>query len=114
MDIYVMKYETVYTVPECIQRITAQPQQFECEWGTELWYRAEKIGQNQVWITFTGGQFRKAKRTEYIMELQPEGDHTLVVMRFRKDLFGLPPMTIPKDIDLCMQQKLAAVRKADS
>ena len=48
------------------------------------------------------------------MELQPEGDHTLVVMRFRKDLFGLPPMTIPKDIDLCMQQKLAAVRKADS
>ena len=107
-DIY---YESMYNVQECITRITKEPQQYECKWGTPLWYKAERISNPQVLITFTGGQFRKMMRTQYLMEFLPQEDHTLIVLRFQKELFGLPPMTHPSDIDLCLEQKLNAIRK---
>ena len=68
-------------------------------------------GDTQVLITFTGGQFRKMMRTQYLMEFLSQENHTLIVLRFQKELFGLPPMTPSSDIDLCMKQKLNAVRK---
>ncbi len=104
-------YESAYSIHECILQITKEPHQYECKWGTELWYKAEKISDTQVLITFTGGQFRKMMHTQYLMEFLPQEQHTLVVLRFQKEMFGLPPMTLPSDIDLCMKQKLNAVRK---
>lgn len=107
----VMLYESPYNVHECINHITKAPQQYECKWGTPLWYKASSISDTQVIITFTGGQFRKMMRTQYLMEFTPQEHHTLIVLHFQKELFGLPPMTPPSDIDLCMNQKLNAVRK---
>ena len=52
-------YESMYNMQECIMRIIEEPQRYSCKWGTELWYKAEKISDTQIWITFTGGQFRK-------------------------------------------------------
>ena len=104
-------YESTYTLQECIRQITKEPQQYTCNWGTPLRYRAQKISQTQVLITFTGGQFRKLMRTQYLMELLPQEKHTQITLRFQKELFGLPPMTHPSDIDRCMEQKINAVRK---
>ena len=106
-----MYYESPYNVYECVIQIAKEPQRYECNWGTELWYKAEKISDAQVLITFTGGQFRKMMRTQYLMEFLPQERHTLIVLRFQKELFGLPPMAPPSDIDLCMKQKLNATRK---
>lgn len=104
-------YESANNLHECIMQITKEPQQYDCKWGTALWYKAERVSDTQVLITFTGGQFRKMMRTQYLMEFLPQEHHTLIVLRFQNELFGLPPMTHPSDIDLCMKQKLNAVRK---
>lgn len=108
----ILCYESPKDVCACIDEITKEPQQYVCEWGTELWYKANRISDTQVLITFTGGQFRKMMRTQYLMECFSEQSHTRITLRFQKELFGLPPMTHPSDIDLCMKQKLDAVRKA--
>ena len=107
----VLYYESIYSLQECIAKIMEEPQLYHCELGTDLWYRAERISDTQVWITFTGGQFRKIMRTQYLMEFFPQDEHTMIAMRFRKELFGLPPMTSSLDIDRCMEQKINALRK---
>lgn len=108
----VLYYESTYSVQECISRIIEEPQQYSCKWGTDLWYRAELISGSQVWITFTGGQFRKMMQTQYLMEFHPQAEKTLIVLRFQKELFGLSPMTSTMDIDRCMEQRMNAARKA--
>lgn len=107
----VFYYESTYNLQECIIQIIKEPQKYDCKWGTALWYKANKISDSQVLITFMGGQFRKMMRTQYLMEFLPQEDHTIIILRFQKELFGLPPMTHPSDIDLCMEQKLKATRK---
>ena len=104
-------YESTYNLYECIVQITKEPQQYNCKWGTVLSYKAEKISDTQIFITFTGGQFRRTVRTQYLMELHPQEYHTLIALHFQKELFGLPPMTHPSDIDRCMKQRLNAIRK---
>ena len=108
---HTLYYETPNDVFACIIQITKEPQQYASKWGTELWYEAEKISDTQVRITFSGGQFRKIMRTQYLMEFVPQEGHTRIVLHFQKELLGLPPMTHPYDIDLCMKQKLNAIRK---
>ena len=107
----VLYYESMYSLQECIMQILNEPQKYSCKWGTDLWYTAQKLSDAQVWITFTGGQFRKMMRTQYLMEFLQQEDHTSIILRFQKELFGLPPMTSPLDIDRCMEQKVNAVRK---
>ena len=104
-------YESPNNVLECIIRITKEPQQYKCGWGTALWYKTKIITDTQILITFTGGQFRKMMRTQYLMEFIPQECHTLIVLRFQREMLGLPPMTLPSDIDFCMNQKLNAIRK---
>ena len=104
-------YESTYNLHECIIQITKEPQQYDCKWGTALWYKAERLSDTQVLITFTGGQFRKMMRTQYLMDFQPQENYTLIILRFQNELLDLPPMTPPSDIDLCMKQRLNATRK---
>ena len=104
-------YESTYNLHECIIQITKEPQEYDWKWGAKLWYKAEIFSDTQVLITFRGGQFRRMMRTQYLMEFLPQENHTLIVLRFQKELFGLPPLTPSSDIDLCMKQKLNAVRK---
>ena len=104
-------YESPYSVYECVTKITKEPQEYADKWGTDLWYQADRISDTQVMIVFKGGQFQKMMRTQYLMELVPQEHHTQIVLHFQKELFGLPPMTSPFEIDLCMKQKLNAVRK---
>lgn len=107
----VLYYESMYNLQECVMQIMKEPQRYYCKLGTDLWYKAEKISDTQVLIAFTGGQFRKMMRTQYLMEFFPQIEHTTIVLRFQKELFGLPPMTSPLDIDRCMEQRIKAVRK---
>ena len=104
-------YESPHSVYECIAKITKEPQEYACKWGTELWYQAEKISDTQVLIVFKGGQFQRMMRTQYLMELIPQEHNTRIALHFQKEMLGLPPMTSPLEIDLCMKQKLNAVRK---
>lgn len=108
---HTLYYDSPNNLYECIIQITKEPQQYDCKWGTALWYKTNRISDTQVLITFTGGQFRKMMQTQYLMEFLPQEHHTLIVLRFQKEMLGLPPMTPPSDIDLCMKQKLNAVRK---
>ena len=103
-------YESEYSLYECIMQIIKEPQQYDWKFGTKLWYEAEKISDTQVLIIFTGGQLRRMMRTQYIMEFLPQEHHTVIVLRFQKELLGLSPLTPLSDIDLCMKQKLNAVR----
>ena len=107
----ILYYESMYNLQECMMGMLREPQRYCCECGTDLWYKAEKISDTQVWVTFTGGQFRKMMRTQYLMEFLAREDHTAIVMCFQKELFGLPPMTPLSDIDRCMAQKIKAKRK---
>ena len=104
-------YESAYSINECILQITKEPQNYDCKWGTELWYEAKRISDRRVLITFTGGQFRKRVHTQYLMDFQPQENYTLIILRFQNELLDLPPMTPPSDIDLCMKQRLNAIRK---
>ena len=45
-------YESMCNMQECIMRIIEEPQRYSCKWGTELWYKAEKISDTQIWITW--------------------------------------------------------------
>lgn len=103
-------YQSPYTLSECINQITKEPHQYECKWGTPLWYKVHKISDTQLLITFTGGQFRKMMRTEYLMELSKQDNCTQIVLCFQNEMLGLPPMTSPSDIDLFMNQKLKGHR----
>lgn len=106
----VFRYKTSYSPQECVERITKDPQEFKSKRGWCLWYHAETISDTQLLLTFTGGHCRRELRTQYRMKLCPQEDHTLVVLRFQKELMNLPPMTPPQDLDLCMEQKLNASR----
>ena len=110
----VLFYESAYNVHECITQITKEPHRYTCELGTELWYQTERLSDTQVFITFTGGQFRKMMQTQYLMEFIPRQHNTRIVLRFQKELFGFLPMTSPSDIDRCMKQKLDAVRGSEN
>ena len=107
----ILYYESPNNLYECIIQITKEPQQYKCNLGTALSYKTNRISDTQILITFTGGQFRKMIRTQYLMEFLPQERNTLIVLRFQKELLGLPPMTPPSDIDLCMKQKMNAARK---
>lgn len=111
MNDQILHYRTELTPNECIERIMALPWEYECKWGTPLWYKAEKPSDSVLHITFTGGQFRKMMHTQYWMRFVPEGDTTMVILQFCRETFGLPPLTPPSDIDLFMQQKINAARQ---
>ena len=104
-------YESPYNLHECIIKILEEPQEYRCKWGTALWYEATKISSTQVLIIFKGGQCRGIMRTQYLMDFLPREQKTRISLCFQKELFGLPPMTPPVDIDLFMKQKLNAVRE---
>lgn len=106
----ILYYESKYNMQECIVQINKGAHQFMCERGTLLRYSSAKISDSQMLITFTGGQFRKIVRTEYLMEFLQKDDHTLIILRFQKEFLGLPPMTPLSDVDLFMAQKANAIR----
>ena len=107
----VLEYHTSLTAAECVQQIMQLPWEYDCKWGTPLWYEAIYISDSQLQITFKGGQFRKAVRTQYLVDFVQQKNTTKIIMRFETDLFALPAMTPPADIDLFMGQKVNAVRE---
>lgn len=107
---YNLRYQTELPAFECIHRISHLPWKYRDEWGTDLWYKCEVISDTRLLVIFTGGQFRKAKRTQFFLDFVVERGNTLVIMSFYKEMFGLPPMTPLGDIDRFMNQKISAVR----
>ena len=103
-------YHSSLPVKSCVEKILLEPWTYQCRWGTELWYKCEKVSETQLIIIFTGGQFRKAMRTEFNVELLEQDQSTKIIMFFQKDLFGLVALTHPKDIDLFMHQRIDAHR----
>ena len=111
---YNIKYTTMLPLEKCKELILMQPMEYECKWGTPLWYECKVLSNNQLLITFKGGMFQKAMRTQYLVEFSVENGKTVVTMRFHRETFGLPPMTPLKHIDLFMSQKIQAVRQGDA
>ena len=110
MNNYYLVYHTPLSASDCIRSISRMPWEFECKWGTALWYECERLSCTQLLVTFKGGQFRKSVRTQYLMEFVVEGQETIITVRFYKESFGLPPMTPPDDIDRFMKQKINAIQ----
>ena len=104
-------YESAYDLQECINRILEEPQQYICHNFGKLRYKTEQISDTEILITFRGGKLRRMVRTQYLMKFSSQENHTKIVLHFQKELWGLSPMTPPSDIDLCMKQKLNAIRK---
>lgn len=111
MQDHTLRYRTEMHVHECIQRISNLPWRYRDKWGTDLWYKCEMISDSQLLVIFTGGQFRKVKRTQFLLDFVQEQGSTIVIMRFYKELFGLPSMTPPGDIDSFMKEKINATRQ---
>lgn len=109
-NIFDYHYRTYLPIPECIRKIEQLPWEYECDFGTPLWYRCKIIADTSVLVTFTGGKFRKIKRTQYILDFSSENSMTIVEARFYKELFGMSPMTLATDIDFFMKQKIGAIR----
>lgn len=107
----ILRYQSDIPLDECIQRIKNDPWVYSDKYGTALWYKCSVVSAEQLLITFTGGQFRKARRTQYLVDFASEGNRTVVVMRFKNELFGLHvAMTPSGEIDLFMNQKISAAR----
>lgn len=104
------QYATDLPVEVCVQRILQQPWEFFCEWGTSLWYECQAVSPTRIMITFTGGQFRKIKCTQYYADFVEQNGKTVITMRFYKELFNSSPFTIPSGIDSFMIQKNNAER----
>lgn len=105
-----LHYQTDRTIGECIFEILRHPQEYVCDFGTPLWYKAVTASETALYITFCGGQFRKMTRTRYLAEFVSKGDCTEITLRFSDGLLGLGPMTPLMDIDRFMIQKASAVR----
>ena len=110
-----MKFEYVYhsqlALNDCIKRITSLPWEFEDVWtSSSLWYKCQTISPTQLLITFTGGEFRRSRRTKYVMVFSKKEQTTVIEVRFQKEFLGLPPMTSVDEIDAFMTQKIMAKR----
>lgn len=103
-------YKTMLPIGDCMDLITRQPWQYQCDLGTPLWYECSVLSPTQLLLTFKGGQFRKAMHTQFFVDFGVEGEMTVVSMRFHKEMFGLPPMTPLRDIDRFMEEKIQAGR----
>ena len=109
-SVWNLRYATELPAAECIQKIMETPWEFKCEWGTPLWYKCEIVSPTRLFVTFTGGQFRKIKRTQYWMDFSLENGRTVITMSFYKELVNLSPFTLAGDIDLFMEQRINATR----
>ena len=105
-----MTYQSELPVKECIQKISAQPWEYKSNSGDALWYKCEMVSDTRLLVVFTGGQYRKAMRSQFFIDFMVEEGNTIVTMCFIKDLFGLPLMTPMNDIDCFMKQKINAIR----
>ena len=105
-----IKYVTNISANVCFDRLINPPYIYRGADGSELWYSVEKIYNNQILIMFKGGQFRKIMRTQYWIEFVSSNGHTEVILRFYKEMLGLPALTPRTDVDQLMTQKLSASR----
>lgn len=110
METSYLVYRSVLSVSDCIRSITRTPWEYDCKWGTPLWYECEELSDGHLLVIFKGGQFRKAVRTQYVMDFSAGDGGTVITLRFFKESLGLPPMTPPDDIDRFMKQKTQANR----
>lgn len=107
---YQLIYKSELPIHLCINKIYTKPWIYACRFGTELWYKCEIISDNKMIITFTGGQFRRIMRTQYILEFIEDENNTKIIMTFQNEILGLPALTPKSDIDLFMKQKLDATQ----
>lgn len=108
---YTVKYRSELSVLECMHNLMRQPWEFGDKFGIYVsWYECTKVSESQLLLVYTGGKFQKMRRTQFIVDFTPEQDTTLITMQFTKDLFGLPPMTHPNNIDPLMEERCKAVR----
>lgn len=101
-------YTTTLLASQCIENIMKKPWIYYCKYGTELWYKCDKINDSRILLTFKGGTFRKMMRTTYIVDFVQTPLMTKIVMMFYKEMLGLPALTPPNDIDEFMNQKANA------
>ena len=108
-NIYV--FQTHLPLNKCVERITSTPWEFEDVWSaSSLWYTCQAVSPTRLLITFTGGQFRRSRRTEYTMDFMVMEQTTVIEVKFQKEMWGLPPMMTAQELDSFMNQKLLAVR----
>ena len=104
-------YITGKSIDDCMKAIACAPWTYQCKWGTEMWYECNKLSDAQMLVTFKGGQFRRARRTQYLLTFTANAE-TTVTLKFHREMFGLcVPMTPTEDIDCFMKEKIGAVRQ---
>jgi hypothetical protein len=104
-------FQTELPLRDCMERITSLPWEFEDVWSaSSLWYTCQAVSPTRLLITFTGGQFRRARRTEYMMDFMVMEQTTVIEVKFQKEMLGLPPMMTAEELDAFMRQKVQAER----
>ena len=111
MHKYGYAFQTHLPVNDCIERIISMPWEFrDPRYSTPLWYKCQMISATRLLITFTGGQFQRFRRTEYIVDFYTRGQQTVIEMYFHKEFLSLLPYTSTQDLDAFMSQKIMAKR----
>ncbi len=116
--IYDLRYETALPLSVCIQKILEEPWTYGTKILDELWYQCEQLTNSSLRIEFTGGQYRSARRTEYLAEFTSTPNGTVILMFYQgENLFRflggsfrsyVPPYTPFKLIDQFMWEKAQA------
>lgn len=101
-------YYTELSVAECISSISRKPKTFGNNPLNLECYESEKLSENQLLLTFKGGQYGGFVRTEYLANLIPQNGGTIIILQFQDEILGLFPMTSTYHLDIFMQQKVKA------
>ena len=97
-------FHTPLSVEAC-REILAEPESIYGDPLNPGCVRAVLLDDGRYLLTFLGQRFGKARRTEYIADIQAEGTITL---KFHRELLGLPPMTPEQEIARYLAEKFNA------
>lgn len=101
-------YCTELSVLECIHAISCEPKTFGNNPLNLECYESEKLSENQLRLTFKGGQYGGFVRTEYLADFILQNGGTKIILQFQKEIWGFFPMTSTHHLDIFMQQKVKA------
>lgn len=107
---FVATYKSSLPPEACIAGILSAPHQYDVEFAGKAFYEAEVVSESRLLVTFTGGQFERAHRTQYRVDFEAESEQTLITFHFLHETLDSPPATQLSRIDSFMNQKALAER----
>lgn len=107
---FVATYKSSLSPEACVAGILSAPHEYDVDFAAKAFYEAEAVSESRLLVTFTGGQFERAHRTQYRVDFEAESEQTLITFHFLHETLNAPPATQLSWIDSFMSQKAQAER----